>query len=309
MDIDTLNYFINVAECLSFAQAAKRLYVSQSSLSNRIAALEKELGASLLERTTRSVSLTPAGEFFLAEAKNITNHLGEVTLHTRELAAGSQGSLKVGYLDFLCYDILERTIMDYHKAYPGISIDIVKMNYPTLLKNMNDMSVDVGLLVQSVDGLPRALSGTPLLTSRLRVLMRKDHPLAGRTSIKLSEIKDEQLLIVERKSAEVLNEIISMIFARQNLVPHIKLECHGPEELALAVTSGMGIAVVSAFMTASIKKSDFLCTVPLSYILDATQMCLVTHHDNPNPCIKSFLEIARKTAQELSQENPAYSLS
>lgn len=306
MDIDSLNYFINVAECLSFAQAAKRLYISQSTLSNRIAALEKELGASLFERTTRSVSLTAAGEYFLAEAKNITNHFGEVTLHTRELAAGSQGSLKVGYLDFLGYDIVERTIMDYHKAYPGISIDIVKMNYPTLLKNMNDMSVDIGLPVQLVDGLPQALCGTPLLTSRLRVLMRKDHPLAAKTSIKLSEIKDEPLLIVEKKSAEVLNEIVSVIFARQNLVPRVVLECYGPEELALAVTSGMGIAIVSSFMTASIKKSDFLCTVPLSYILDTTQMCLITHRDNPNPCIQSFLETAQKTAQDLCLENPAY---
>lgn len=174
---------------------------------------------------------------------------------------------------------------------------------------MNDMSVDTGLLVQSVDGLPQALCGVPLLTSRLRVLMRKDHPLAAKTSVKLSEIKDEPLLIVEKKSAEVLNEIVSMIFARQHIVPHIALECYGPEELALAVTSGMGIAVVSSFMTASIKKSDFLCTVPLSYILDTTQMCLVTHRDNPNPCILSFLETVRKTAQALCQENPAYALA
>lgn len=309
MDIDSLNYFINVAECLSFAQAAKRLYVSQSALSNRIAALEKEIGALLFERTTRSVSLTAAGEYFLAEAKNITNHLGEVTLHTRELAAGTQGSLKVGYLDFLGYDIVERTIMDYHRAYPGIHIEIVKMNYPTLLKNMNDMSVDVGLLVQSVDGLPQALCGTPLLTSRLRVLMRKDHPLAEKSSVKLSEIRDEPLLIVERKSAEVLNDLVSMIFARQNIVPHIVLECYGPEELALAVTSGMGIAVVSAFMTASMKKSDFLCSVPLSYILDTTQICMVTHRDNPNTCISSFLETARKTSRTLCAENSSYALA
>lgn len=308
MDIDNLNCFINVAECLNFAQAAKQLYVSQSSLSNRIAALEKELGVSLFERTTRSVTLTAAGEFFLTEAKSITKRVGEVALRTRELAAGSQGSLNVGYLDFLGYDVMERAVMNYHRDYPDISLSILKLNYPTLLKNLNDMNVDVALMVLSIESLPQVLQGKPILSSRMKLLMRKDHPLASQSSVKLSKIKDEALLSVEKESAELLNNTISHMFARQGLIPKITKECFGPEELAIAVSSGMGIAIVSDFMQASMKKSENLCMVPISHILDTCVLSIISHRDNPNACIRSFMDSMQKTAVELSEENPDYSL-
>lgn len=308
MDIDTLNYFINVAECLSFAQAAKQMYVSQSSLSNRIAALEKELGVSLFERTTRSVTLTTAGEFFLTEAKNITTRIGEVTLRTRELAAGNQGSLNVGYLDFLGYDVMERAVMNYHRDYPGISLSIRKFNYPALLKSLNDMNVDVALMVPPTESLPQALRGKPILSSRMKLLTQKDHPLAAKSSIKLSDIKDETLLTVEKEWAEAINNTISHMFARQGLIPRSIVECYGPEELAIAVSSGMGVAIVSDFMRASMKKSDNLRMVSISHILDTCNLSIISHYDNPNACIQSFMESAQKTAIELSQEDTSYSL-
>lgn len=308
MDIDTLNYFINAAECLSFAQAAKQMYISQSTLSNRIAALEKELGVSLFERTTRSVALTAAGEFFLAEAKNITQRLGEAALRTRELAAGSQGSLSIGYLDVLGYDFMERVVTSFHRDYPGVNLSLHKYNYLMLLKTLNDMNADVGIMVPPSDSLPQALVGKPVLAARLKLLTRKDNPLAGKTSVKISDLKDEPLLMVDKESAKTLNDTVSRIFARQGLIPEIAYVCDGPEELAISVSSGMGSAIVSSFMSAAIKKSDNLCMIPISHILDTYNLVIISHRDNPNACIRSFLECAKKIAEELCREENSYSL-
>lgn len=99
MDIDNLRLFICLAENLSFTKAAKQMYISQSSLSNKIAELENQVGVPLLERTTRSVTLTPAGRYFQDEAKYLVHRFSELTLHTREIANGNMGNLSVGYLD------------------------------------------------------------------------------------------------------------------------------------------------------------------------------------------------------------------
>ena len=309
IDLDTMTLFINVAECLSFTQAAKQLYVSPSTLSNRISDLENELGVSLFERTTRSVRLTAAGNFFLAEAKTITQRVGEVTLRVRELAAGNRGTLSIGYLDFLAYDVIEHIVTSYRQNYPDINLSIRKYNYPALLKNLNDMTIDVGLMVQRSPDIPTGLRAHPLLASRMNLLMRSDHPLAGKSSVKLSEIKDEPILTVEKDSATVLNDVIFRMFARQGMIPKAVKECFGPEELALEVAGGTGIAVVSGFMQASLRKCNNLCLVPLSHILDMCDLCAISHGENPNACILSFIASAHDSAVVLSQEKPFYQLA
>src|SRR4051812_46765453 len=98
MELRHLKYFVAVAEELHFGKAAERLYIAQPPLSKQIQKLEQELGVSLLVRTKRSVRLTPAGEAFLQEARQILAQTERCVQEARRAGNGEIGRLSVGFV-------------------------------------------------------------------------------------------------------------------------------------------------------------------------------------------------------------------
>src|ERR1041385_8821558 len=98
MELRHLRYFVAVAEELSFRRAAEKLNLAQPPLSAQIKSLEEELGVRLLERTTRSVSLTPAGRVFLEEARLVLANSSRAQRRAQEAAKGLAGTLRLGVI-------------------------------------------------------------------------------------------------------------------------------------------------------------------------------------------------------------------
>ncbi len=308
MNIEKLHIFICAAECLNFTRAAKQLYISPSALSAQIADLEKSLGVDLFVRTTRSIALTPAGEYFLTEAKNLSKRFSEVKLRTREIDGGSIGTLNVGYVDTIGVDIIQRIMMDYHERFPKVEFVMRKMEYPDLVKSIGDMTIDAAFMVLNTDEFPPAVFSEPLLRARLNALLRTDHPLAQKSTVKLGELKDETLVLVHQRSNMLLNNTISQMFARQGCSPRKIIERQEPEDVAMTVACGMGIGIVSTFMSPCLSRFDDLCMVPLNHIMEKCDLMMVRHADNPNTCIDELFVVARDTARSIHEANPVYSL-
>ena len=308
MDIEYLRLFICLAENLSFTKAAKQLYMSQSSLSGKIAELENRIGVALFERTTRSVSLTPAGEYFLAESKNLFQRFNELTVRTRQIATGNVGTLSVGYLDLIGIDIVEPTIVKYYEQYPNIDLRIQKHAYPQLLKRVGEMDLDIAFIMDNeLEGSVPVVCER-VLEARMKVLLNKEHPLADHKMLKLSDLKDEPIIIVENIQSRSLMQAVSKMFSRQGLVPNVVRECAGPEELAMYVASGRGIGIVTSFFSVILSRFERLCMIPLSHITDTREMFVIYHRENPNNCIAPFLEIVHASAAEIADKNPEYFL-
>lgn len=308
MDLEYLRLFICLADNLSFTKAARQLYMSQSSLSSKISELEKQIGVVLFERTTRSVSLTPAGQYFLAESKNLIRRFNELTIRTREVSTGNVGSLSVGYLDSIGTDVVEPTIVKHCRKHPSIDLQIRKLSYPQLLKQVGEMDLDIAFIMNNeLEGSVPVVS-EKVLEARMKILCNKTHPLAERKMLKISELSNEPIIIVENIQSKSLTKMVSKMFARQGLVPNIVRECAGPEELAMYVASGQGIGVVSSFFSVVLSRFEHLCLIPLSHITDTREMCVIYHRENPNNCIAPFLETVRESAREIAAENPEYFL-
>lgn len=308
MDIETLRLFICLAENLSFTKTAKQMYMSQSSLSNKIAELESQVGVPLIERTTRSITFTPAGEYFLQEAKYLVDRFTQLTLRTRQIANGNMGTLSVGYLDLLGADVVEAAVVHFCRKYPEVNLRLSKLNYPHLLKAVGEMDIDVAFTMNNdmEDTIP--VVGEPLLTGRLKVLVNEDHPLAERKSVKLSELKDEPLLVVDSAQSKTLTEVVRLMFGRQSLTPNIIRECVGPEELSIYVAAGHGIGIVSEFFSVVLARIPSLRMIPISHVTERRTLYMLHHINNPNTCIESFLEDVKEMALELVAENPEYGL-
>jgi hypothetical protein len=122
MELRHLRYFVTVAEELHFGRAAQRLHLSQPPLSMQIKALEQELGARLLERSQRRVELTPAGQVFLKEAREILARVEQAGDAARRAARGEIGELTVGFVTIADYNLLPQTLSAFRARNPGIRL-------------------------------------------------------------------------------------------------------------------------------------------------------------------------------------------
>ena len=114
--------FIAVAEELHFSRAAKRLHMAQPPLSQAIRKLENEIGASLFERTNRSVALTSAGSSFLVMARRIVQSMEEGVAQTRRVALGVDGHLTMTFINILPYPSVLRALRTFRQSSGGVAI-------------------------------------------------------------------------------------------------------------------------------------------------------------------------------------------
>ncbi len=122
MDLRHLRYFQAVAEELSFSRAARRLRIAQPALSRAVQEVERELGAGLLDRTRRSVRLTPAGAVLLEEIGLLLDRFEESLRRVRRTAAGEEGELRLGYIGPPTRPFLGRLLAEYRRRYPRVSV-------------------------------------------------------------------------------------------------------------------------------------------------------------------------------------------
>lgn len=124
MDFDSINYFLSICTSGSFSEAAKRLYISQPTLSRRITALEDELGTELFSRKSTGISLTPAGKVFYEEQTKLMNSQFRLLEKMKSFRQDYAGTLNIGIREDLSYDLILRTAMYVKSVHPNLDIRI-----------------------------------------------------------------------------------------------------------------------------------------------------------------------------------------
>src|SRR5690606_15105551 len=186
MDRRRLEYFIAVAEEMSFTRAAQRLHVTQSTLSAGIKALESELKAELVTRSTRSVKLTEAGSALLPEARAALEALDRARAAVEPISAGLRGSLTVGMLTSMTIVDVPALAGDFHRRHPGVRLRITMSQRGTagLVEEIKESRMDVAFVGTHVRH--EHLNVTPIKKYDLQLLVAEDHPLAQRDTVRLS---------------------------------------------------------------------------------------------------------------------------
>ena len=146
MELRQLRYFCAVAEELSFARAARRLFIAQPALSIQIRHLEEELKVPLLLRTTRSVELTHAGRAFYREASDVLTRVDTAGKHAQDAAQGIVGHLRVAFAANVATEDLGRRIRDFSVRYPLVHLLLREASTANQIERLLRGEIDVGLL-------------------------------------------------------------------------------------------------------------------------------------------------------------------
>lgn len=184
LDLRRARYFQAVAQELHFGRAAHRLHVAQPALSRQIAALERELGVVLLERSTQRVSLTAAGEAFLDDVGPVIVAADDAIRRVRQGERGAS-ALTIGFMPGLSLHHAVRSVRDEH---PQAMIEVRELTWANQADLVRDGTVDVALVRRPID--TTGLRLQRVVADPRGVLLASDHPLARKTAISLEELAD-----------------------------------------------------------------------------------------------------------------------
>lgn len=258
IDLEDLRAFVATADTQSFRAAAEIIHLSQPALTRRIQKLEASLGVTLLERTTRRVSLTAVGRDFLPRAKRLLDDLETSLLSVREIAEKRSGVVSIACIPTAAYYFLPEVISDFTCDYPSIRIRIVDAGANEVLQSVLNREVDFGITLLGADDPDVAFD--PLVEEPFLLACRRDHPLATHKSVSWDELADHRFITVGRSSGNRL--IMDLALARANVRPRPFFEVqHLSTSLGL-VGAGLGVAALPR-MSLPADPHPTIATVPL----------------------------------------------
>src|SRR5882757_3168503 len=250
MKMRQLEYFITIADEGGFNRAASRLHVAQPSLSVQIKALEEEIGARLFERDKRHVFLTQAGKQFQQHARSILSLADTAKIEARCAAAGELGMLGVGYSASAMFsNVLPNSIRRFRQQHPYIVLSL--HNYPSLeqLHRLMERTLDLGVLRKPDVKIPAGIHFSVWHRTPLVNAIQQDHALARRTSLSLSQLKNEPFVMYPREAGTSLYWQVADLCANAGFRPRVAREALESSTIVELVAAGVGIAVVPADMT------------------------------------------------------------
>ncbi|MHC9296271.1 LysR substrate-binding domain-containing protein [Mycobacterium sp. LTG2003] len=249
MDLRSVECFIRVAETLHFGRAATDLHLSQPALSQRIRTLERDVGATLLDRDRRGVRLTAAGHAFLAPARAMLAHGGHAIDVARRAERGLHGRLRLGFTVIASYTRLPRAVQRFRSAFPDITIDLVEINSPAVEEALDRGEIDVGVLHPPLTRTHLRCQELP--DEPLVLAIPAGHALCGRATIGFGDLDGESLLAAPRNVGPVLFDKLIGCFRGAGVEPTIVQEATPVTTLAGLVAAGAGIGFVTRGVAAA----------------------------------------------------------
>ncbi|MEV5187088.1 LysR family transcriptional regulator [Streptomyces werraensis] len=295
LDLRRLRSFVAVAERLHFGQAAAALHVTQPALSRQIQQLEHDLGVSLFRRSSREVALTPAGEQFLQDSRELLAAARAAQNRARRVAAG-EGVLKVGFM--LSSDITA-PLHAFSAREPEVRIELVRLRWWSQSADLLDGTADVGFVRLPVDA--DRLRVLPLYQEGLCAVLPVRHPLAGEDTVGLRALADEPLLHYAGASpawSAVWNADPRPDGTRWLRGPDV----HDMEEILAYVRAGSGVVMVPESVAAVFPRPD-IAYVPLADVSPGT-VALAWDGDRPSPLVETFVDATRTTAVDVTRPTP-----
>ena len=242
MDMNQLVCFVTVAQTLNFSEAARRNYLSQSTVSRYIGELEKEFGVKLFTRTRRDVVITNEGKTLLPYAVDILSIFNKAKTVINELHEGGKGKITVG-CDSTSMSFPSRCLADFGKRYPGIGIEIRQLDAADRAQAITGGDYDFCFMPR--DMVPESSGIETLLTHSepLVVVSAKKSRFKGK-SLSLSELGEERLVLLSESSAPILFMEIMDLLRTFHISPHVDSSYDDMVSLYMAISSGMGVSIL-----------------------------------------------------------------
>ena len=242
MELRHLRYFVAVAEERNFGRAARRVHIAQPPLSQQIRALERDLGVTLLHRTSRRVLLTDAGRAFLVEARSTLAQADRAAQVASRAAGGQIGQLVIGHMASAELNVFPRLLPVFRKRCPGVDLAFRLLGVEEQFEMLRGGEIHVGFV--RLPAADRSLTVKPLVREPLVIALPERHRLARRRSLALRALAGERLLLFPRTHAPGYYDLLMAICRHDGFEPTIVQVTRHLHTLLSLVATGDGVALV-----------------------------------------------------------------
>lgn len=247
MDLRQLEYFVAVAEERNFTRAAQRVHISQSGVSAQIRALERELGADLFDRSTRTATLTVAGKAALDHARAALAATEALAQAVGEVTDLIRGQVTVGMVVGCTVTPLFDALAAFHRAHPGVDIALSEDNSDRLLDAVRAGTLDLALVGTATT--PAGLESHTIVSERLVAVVPAGHRLVAAPDMTLADVCAEPIVCMPPGTG--LRTVFDTACAAAGLTPTLGLQAGAADAIADLARRGLGVAILSESMVSS----------------------------------------------------------
>jgi DNA-binding transcriptional LysR family regulator len=246
LDVRRLRVLREVASHGSFSAAAEALSYTQSAVSQQIAALEREAGARLVERSARGVKLTDAGRALVGHTDAILARLADAEEELQAINGLRGGRLRLAAFPSACASLMPQVVATFRDRHPGVELTLCPADPPEALTLLRSAEVDVALSIEAAFAPARAddLDAQHLLDDPMYIMLRADHALASRARLKLSDLADEAWMIGSGATTCPDTSIFLHACQAAGFEPHIAFNLDDYNAIQGFVAAGMGISFI-----------------------------------------------------------------
>ena len=242
MELRQLRYLVALAEELNFTRAAANEHVAQPALSQQIRRLEDEVGLALVERTTRHVALTDAGQLLVLRARRVLSELQAAETELEAVRGMNTGHVTIGAMHTMGPVDLSLPLALFHDRHPDVGLTVREYSSEEMAEMLRVDELDLAFLSVTERVEAHGLGLHQLVSEDLVVLLPPGHALAGRRQVRMAELADEQF--ISFRAGARLRELLFSAARYAGFEPRVTLESNESRRVRLLVSRGLGVAIL-----------------------------------------------------------------
>jgi DNA-binding transcriptional LysR family regulator len=286
-----LRYVVETADAGSVTEAAKRLNVSQPSISAAVSQLEAELGVQIFIRhLAKGVTLSPAGQRLVNDARLLLNHARDFAQSAQSLGSTLHGEIVVGSFSTLATRFMPGLLSGFRERQPGISVKLEEGDQQEIIDGLVSGRTELALSYSFA--VPDEIVGEKFCELPPYIVLSADHPLANRSSISLTEMRDEPFILLDLPHSR---DYFASLFTASGIEPRISFRTRSFELIRGLIGNGQGYSIHNAVPRTTIGyDGSRVAVVPITEKLPATHvMALRLKRHALRPAVQTFADYAR----------------
>ena len=246
MEFHQLKYFVAAAEQLSISKAAERVHVSQPALSRQIKLLEEEIGVQLFDRIKQRIHLTEAGKFFLVKARQVLCDSESAVQQMQEKFGGVRRTLRLGFLSPFLDDLVAPVVREFQQRHPRSKVSLFDLPPRAQLDRLRLHELDAAILGNLEEDERAMFDVRRLSRHKFIAVLPEDHRLAGRKSVKLAELRNDDWVSLSNAFFPKRREFLTVTCKSAGFTPRIVAEPDSLPMMLAEIGTGGGVGLMPA---------------------------------------------------------------
>ena len=293
--LENVQTFLTLAQELNFRRTAERLHLDQSALTRRIQKLEQGLGFRLLDRTTREVSLTQAGQRFYEDNTELMRAYDDAVQSARRIAEGKSGILRVAYMAFAATELMPSAVARFRRANPHVEVRLRYIRTQGQKVALANDEIEVGYMIGPFDH--PDFQSLQLSSEPLYVVTPRNHPLLLRPTVTPAELASQDIILGDMREWDEYRWRLNDMFSAEGIALKVALEASNTLALLGLVAAGLGVTIFPESLIGFLGRN-----VEVRQIMDPafrSRTIIAWRRGNPSPQVQAFVQLARQLRPDL----------